>query len=153
MKDLYNICSTCSCFLLRSSYSISGFWCVSSGYYVSVVTHVCVRTRVHRGSRFHQRLCILKSSELHKEIEPKVPYLFFLRLCTCSFPCAAATQQNASPPSPLAIFLFLALSTSVPVLVFVVPAVEVYVECHNAARRHASDQSPEGRKHDKSHDL
>lgn len=141
MKDLYNICSTCSCFLLQSSYSISGFWCVSSGYYVSVVTHVCVHTRMHRGSCFHQRCRILKSSELHKGIEPKVRYLFFLRLCTCSFPCCRYTAECITA-SPLSIFLFLTQSTSVPVLVFVVPAVEVYVECHNAARRHASDQSP-----------
>lgn len=39
----------------------------------------------------------------------------------------------------------LSLSTSVPVLVLVVPAVEVYVERHDAAGRHASDQSPAGR--------
>lgn len=38
---------------------------------------------------------------------------------------------------------FLTLSTSVPVLVLVVPAVEVYVERHDASRRHASDKSPE----------
>lgn len=44
--------------------------------------HTCVRvhTRMHRGSSFHQRRRILKSSELHKGIQPKVRYLFFLRL-------------------------------------------------------------------------
>lgn len=51
--------------------------------------------------------------------------------------------------SPLSVLLFLMLSTSVPVLVFVVPAVEVYVERHDAAGRHASDQSPAGRAHKK----
>lgn len=53
--------------------------------------------------------------------------------------------------SPLHPLLVLKLSTSVPVLVFVVPAVEVYVERHNAAGRHASDQGPESRAHKKPH--
>lgn len=46
---------------------------------------------------------------------------------------------------PLHPAFFLTLSALVPVLVFVVPAVEVYVERHDAARCHAGDKSPEGR--------
>lgn len=39
------------------------------------------------------------------------------------------------------------LSTSVPVLVLVVPAVEVYVERNDASGRHAGDQRSEGGEH------
>lgn len=60
----------------------------------------------------------------------------------------AVTLQDASPPLPsLFCSFFHALSPSVPVLVFVVPAVEVNVEGNDAARRHASDQRPEGGAH------
>lgn len=102
MNDLYKVCLT---FPHSAVYFMSRFWCVSSGYYVSVVTHVCVRTRMHRGSYFHQRCRILKSSKLHKGLEPALAFPSSLYL---QFPRVADTQQNASPP------LFVLLSSPYP---------------------------------------
>lgn len=107
--------------------------------------HLCVYIHV-----FHQRCHILRSSKLLKGIEPKVRYVFILPLSACSFPVLQIHSRLLSSPSwssPLAILLLLRRATSVPVLVFVVPAVEVYVERHNAAWRHASDEGPEGGAH------
>lgn len=133
----YEVYMTCSS-ILQSVYFISRFWCVSSGYYVSVVTHVCVCSRVHRGSiSTSARMCrILKSCE--HLMERSQPDPFFLPVSTCDFPAV----QTHSRMLLLLGFLFLSSSASVPVLVFIVPAVEVDIECHNAARRHAGDQSP-----------
>lgn len=114
-----------------------------------VYFHVCTEEVI-----FQQRCRILESCELLNRIEPKVRYLFFLLLRTCRFPHVAETQKNASSPFPLFSSPSSSSSscpTSVPVLVFVVPAVEVYVKRHNAAGCHASDQSPESRAHRKSH--
>lgn len=119
---------------------------------MSVVTRACVQTRVHGGRSFRQRCCVLTSSQLHKGLEPKVGYVFPSPWCL-RFSPVSQVHSRMHPLlsllffSPLSVLLVLVLSTSVPVLVLVVPAVEVYVERHNAAGCHASDQSPEGRAH------
>lgn len=78
-----------------------------------------------------------------------------LRSGTFSFPTSQIRGRALHLPSLLSFsslsILFRMPSTSVPVLVFVVPAVEVYVERHDAARRHAGDQSPAGGAHTQRH--
>lgn len=109
------------------------------------VTRVCVHTRVPGGSIVHQHSHVLTTSQGNKA---KGPVLFWFPLGGGNFPCIAVTLQDASPPLPsLLCSFFLMLSTSVPVLVFVVPAVEVYVERNDASGRHASDQRSEGGEH------
>lgn len=42
---------------------------------------------------------------------------------------------------------------SVPVLMLVVPAVEIYVKCHDTARSHARDQRPKEQQNRRGHDY
>lgn len=146
MIDLYKICLTrslspfCSLSILLAGFGVylRGNMCL--WLHIHVCTEEVVSTSADASS---------KSSQLHK---PKVRCLLFLPLGTCGSPPTPASQIHSRMHhllsllflSFLSILLFLMLAASVPVLVFVVPAVEVYVERHDAAGRHASDQSPEG---------
>lgn len=156
MIDLYKVNSTCSFSTILRSILLAGCGVYlrgggGGGFYVSVATHVCTYTYAHR-KLFPPALPRIppikqpstRDSSLNGPVLvlPPIPVPF-------SFPLSVADTHSRKLHllsllffSPLVI---LTLSTSVPVLVFVVPAVEVYVERHNAARRHAGDESPEGR--------
>lgn len=119
---------------------LDGPMCVT----VCVCMHVCLRacTRVHGGSVASTGTAA--SPHSHNPPPGDESFRSFPR-GACGFRCSVAPTQpgcvasspSGSPPLPLP-----PLSTSVPVLVLVVPAVEVYVERHNASGCHASDKSP-----------
>lgn len=140
---------TLSLFPLRSLCIVSAaFWCLSSGYYVSVVRRacvcvclcVCVYTCAQRKCCFHRCCCVssqsvpLPGDESLRSILPRGA-CGFPRIQDASLRLPLPLPRHSSPS-------VLTLSTSVPVLVLVVPAVEIYVERHDASRCHASDKSP-----------
>lgn len=152
MSDLYKVLDLlffspfCSLSVLLAGFGVYLQGIVCLWLHTCVYLHVCTE-EVNSSSA----AASLNVVNFLVRIEPKVPYLFCLPLSTCGFPASQIHSRKQrllslrSSLSLLSALLSLKLSTSVPVLVLVVPAVEVYVERHNAAGRHASDQSPAGR--------
>lgn len=119
---------------MRSLHFISRYWCESSLSEYMCNPRVCTYTHARGGYSPPAPPYLNLTGNI-----VEVPILFLAPLAGGIFPCIALALLSLSCSSRLS------LSTSIPVLVLVVPAVEVYVERHDAAGRHASDQSPEGR--------